>query len=190
MVDQATDRIESLREETTPALSRRSQFPPLVPHPAFGHSLPCPREREVSFPRWSLTRPSATLSRAHGRGRRPSPLPVRQTGPGEGETSDVAMPFNASSGRTLSAPSQCPARSQAIQACRGGAGTTLAESQSGRQGVGTKRPHPDSARLMPGISRWRPALRPSAPGNWRWRACIAPTQTPRDRRNVSGSDCL
>jgi hypothetical protein len=44
-------RIESLREETTPALSRSSQFHPLVPHPA-----------------------SATLSRAHGRGGRPSPL--------------------------------------------------------------------------------------------------------------------
>jgi hypothetical protein len=32
--------IEFLREETTPALSRSSQFHPLVPHPAFGHPLP------------------------------------------------------------------------------------------------------------------------------------------------------
>ena len=42
--------IESLREEITPALSRRSQFHPLVPHPAFGHPLPCPRERETALP--------------------------------------------------------------------------------------------------------------------------------------------
>jgi hypothetical protein len=42
--------IESLREEITPALSRSSQFHPLAPHPAFGHPLPCPRERETARP--------------------------------------------------------------------------------------------------------------------------------------------
>jgi len=44
-----TGRIKSRREEITPALSRSSQFHPLVPHPAFGHPLPCPRERETAL---------------------------------------------------------------------------------------------------------------------------------------------
>jgi hypothetical protein len=85
-------------------------------------SSPCgkrsrpPSAAAVRFTRWSLTRPSAALSRAHGRGRRPSPLPVRQAGPGEGESSADPMPSEASRDRTLSEPSRDNVRSPQFQA--------------------------------------------------------------------------